>query len=124
MELWFHIQRLSLNLVFSVGLSVLCYDQSVQEGKKKYLQAKKEGIDFVYIDCLINKIERHKVNTQEPIAFLYTTGVSQVVLVVKNLAANADDKKDVKIPGSRRSPGTWKQPSSNEVDETGAYYTE
>ena len=37
--------------------------------------------------------------------------------MVKNLAANADDKKDVKIPGSRRSPGTWKQPRRPSVDE-------
>ena len=76
-------------------LSVLCYDQSVQDGKKKYLQAKKEGIDFVCVDCFINKIGRHKVSTQEPIAFLYITGASQVALEVKNPATNAEDKRDI-----------------------------
>ena len=35
----------------------------------------------------------------------------------KNPAANANDKRDVKIPGSRRSPATWKQPRCPSADE-------
>ena len=37
---------------------------------------------------------------------VFVSGASQVVLVVKNLSANAGDIKDVSlIPGSGRSPG-------------------
>ena len=36
----------------------------------------------------------------------YTTGAPQVVLVVKNLSANAGDIRNMgSIPGSERSPG-------------------
>ena len=45
----------------------------------------------------------------ESLLYVYILGgASQVVLVVKNLPANAGDIRDLGlIPGSERSPGGW-----------------
>ena len=54
----------------------------------------------------------------------YAIGVSQVVLVVKNLPANAGDLRDVgSIPGSGRSPGGVHGTHSNILSmERGAWW--
>ena len=73
------------------------------------LLSKKSTKALLELISELNYISDCKDNTQNLTISLYTNVASQVVLVVKNLPANAGDIRDLGlIPGSGRSPrGAW-----------------